>query len=160
MKTGIFFIFCIALFLSKELGAQTVRVINSTEQRWSGGVAGRTGVNYSFVIEFSKYKQEPLPDTLWIGQEPIAILITDSSFSKNINTKRTCNKHTVRFEINVGTSHDENTDRFPVQEKPTVSAHPPMKYKGAALLSYLYNGKQCYYEISKFLKVYPPLSYP
>ena len=47
--------------------AQTVKIIHSTEQDWAGGIAGHTGENYTFEIEFSDYVQEPTPVALWIG---------------------------------------------------------------------------------------------
>ena len=144
------------------LYAQNVRMINSTEQSWSGGIAGRSGTNYSFVVGFSEYHQEPLPDTLWIGEEPFKIVITDSTNGQNGNTKCIRSKKSVRFEISAGTYHDEYADRYPKpgNEKKPPLPHPPVKYKGVALLSYRYKGRQHYYTINRIMKVFPPVNYP
>ena len=49
---------------------------------------------------------------------------------------------------------------MPGNEKKVAPARSPVTYKGVALLSYKYNGKQHYYEISRIMKTFPPINYP
>ena len=141
---------------------QTVKMINSTQQSWYGGIAGRSGANYTFVVEFSDFANEPIPDTIWIGDEPIKLTVCDSAGKVNGNTKCKRSKKSIQFAIGVGTSHDEYADRYPIQgqEKKAIPPHPPITYKGVALLSYTYNGKRHFYMVSKIMTVYPAANYP
>ncbi len=127
--------------------AQNISLLNSTFQSWSGGIAGRSGDNYTFIIEFSGYKTEPKPDTIWIGQQPVQILLQGSYSNQYPNTKVARTKNSIKFNISAGTSNDEYADRYPVQGKQKTKPHAPKAYKGVALLSYRYRGKQHYYEI-------------
>ena len=143
------------------LPAQTIKLVNSTDQGWSGGVAGRTGNNYTFSIEFSGFKPDPIPDTIWIGQTPVQLSITDSGDTQ-ANTKRTKKKSSIKFNISAGTSEDEYADRYPTPDnmRKEVPSHCPITYKGVALLSYKYKGKKHYYVISRIMTTYPPADYP
>lgn len=141
--------------------AQKVRLINSTQQSWSGGIAGRYGTNYTFTVEFSDFKREPIPDTLWLGEEPRLIILNDGT--EQGNTVRTSSRKRVKFEIHAGTSHDEYLDRYPFNgghKAVTDQPHPPISYEGVALLSYTYKGRKRYFVINKILTSYPPVNYP
>ena len=141
-------------------------MLNSTEQTWSGGIAGKHGVNYSFSIEFSKYKKEPVPDTLWIDKHPIPLSLQNIPRSQS-NTKVIRKKKTVQYEINAGVSFDDYEYRFANPEQMETETeskkkvpNPPITYKGVALLSYQYKGKQQYFVIPKIMKIFPPVNYP
>jgi hypothetical protein len=141
--------------------AQKIRVINSTAQQWSGGIAGRRGCNYHFAIEFSRYKSEPLPDTLWLGQQAIILSITDSNAYQGSNTKRIRAKGSVKFEINAGTINDRFTEHYANPLHKTIEVHnPPFPYTGVALLSYKYRGRKCYFQMDKIKRQLQPLNYP
>ena len=157
-----FFISLIVLFVPTILYGQKIMVINSTEQSWSGGIAGHYGTNYTFTIEFADYKTEPLPDTIWIGQEPVDLYTKALPNSEQGNTKLIRRKGTLKFQITIGTSHDNYTSDYPTRENEhkAVRPHAPVAYQGIALLSYRYKGKAHYYEIKRIMKVYPPVNYP
>ena len=77
MKNGRIYAILFGLCLPVAVSARNIRLVNSTDQSWSGGVAGRAGNNYTFTIEFSGFKSDPLPDTLWIGQQPTPISMAE-----------------------------------------------------------------------------------
>lgn len=147
----------LACGLPTMLNAQTVKLINSSEQQWSGGVAGKRGTRYSFVVEFAGLATEPVPDTIWVGREPIAILTTTRE--QYANTKITRKGKSVRFEINVNTQSDDYEYNHPTQDA-RQRPGPPIKYKGIALLSYRNNNRRCYFVIGKIITHYDHISYP
>jgi len=141
--------------------AQQARLVDSYSQSWSGGIAGHRGENFLFVIEFTRIKGDVNPDTLWIGEQPIPVLITDSLFSDSQNTKKIKKKNSIRFEIHAGTSFDEYEYRnMPPGDETKKEAVKPPPYKGIGLLSYTYMGKKKYYEIGKIMRRGEPLNYP
>jgi hypothetical protein len=141
--------------------AQNIRMISSTQQSWSGGIAGRYGSNYTFTIEFSQYRGEPVPDTLWIGKHPIVLVPPGYSALEEANTKCTRKNNSVTFEIQARTFFDDYADRYSLPGNEYMKeAKAPMPYKGVALLSYRYKGKQQYYEISRIMTAFPPVNYP
>lgn len=156
-----FLLLLTVIFSQQVVLAQTIKMLNSTMQSWSGGIAGRSGVNYTFSIEFSNYKQEPIPDTLWIGRSPIALVSADAG-AVRVNTKRIANQKTVRFDITCGsTSADEYPTRYPnTGEAEKTRLHSPIAYKGVALLTYNYKGKRQKYVITQIKTIYPPANYP
>lgn len=137
--------------------AQKIKVVSATRQDWSGGIAGRRGSNYVFVIEMSGYKKQPVPDSLWFDERVVG-LRTDAKGGGNGHIKRTVLKNSIQFEIRAGVSHDERKENAP-GDKPW-KIMPPKKYKGVALLSYKYQGKRIFYEIPKITKTLEQLSYP
>ena len=161
MKRALFL--CLLTCLSHAFSfGQTVRVLNSTQQSWSGGVAGRYGTNYYFEVEFSNFHSEPLPDTLWIGQKPISLYLSEAHAAALANMKCSRKKNTITYQINAGTSYDDYASHYapPGQEEKKELIHAPLKYKGAALLSYRYMGKRHFFEITKVKTAYPPVNYP
>jgi hypothetical protein len=150
------------LFLPLITSGQSIKLINSTSQSWSGGIAGRHGVNYSFEIEFSNIKKDINPDTIWIDHRAIPIILTETNLSENVNTRKIRKKDSVRFEIHTGTSYDdyEYRNQLPGDEKKKKEVNPPIPYKGVALLSYKYKGKEKYFVIDKIMKSMTPLNYP
>ena len=153
--------FLLAMSVVCSATAQSVKLINSTHQRWSGGVAGRSGDRYGFTIEFSKYKQEPVPDTLWIGKKPFAIKIGENNSFRNGNTKLTRSKNKLTFEINENITKNEyyNPNEPPQEHEPNTS-QPPKPYQGVALLSYTYKGHIHYYTVKTITKETEPANYP
>jgi hypothetical protein len=140
--------------------AQHARVINSSEQSWSGGIAGRYGNNYSFTIEFSDCKQQPELDTLWVGGRFFKCILSDSLQQGNTRVKVNKKKKTVTFDINVGYSGDEYAERNmrPGEKRPDQPKPPA--YNGVALLQYSYKGKARKCAVANYKKVFPPINYP
>ncbi len=153
----------LTLCLGFAATGQTVKVINSSVQSWSGGVAGRSGDNYEFRIIFSGYTKMPLPDTIWIGNEPMPIYIADSGVIEEANTIRYRRKNAVIYEVHTGTQKFEENPNYahnPLNERYAATARPPINYKGMGLLSYYYDGKHYYYQIPRIMHSLPPISYP
>lgn len=134
--------------------AQAVRLVSSTRQDWSGGVAGKHGSNYTFTIEFYNCSKELRPDTIWVGQD--AILLNEDPPS---NIKRTRKGDTVRFDIRANIHKDDYQNRYSLGEQ-QKEVPPPMSYKGVALLSYKYKGQQKYFVVTKIMQTMEPLAYP
>ena len=150
MKTIAFtlvFSFCAVVMVH----SQTVKELDNTAQGWSGGICCISGVNYNFNMEFSGYKNEPIPDTIWVGGEDIPLVITDSALDgMTANSRRSRIGKTIKFQFAVGVSHDEKSNEFPGYEehKPKPA---PIQFTGVALVSYHEKGssKRQYYVVKK-----------
>jgi len=136
------------------LNAQSVKLINSTRQDWSGGVAGMHGSRYTFAIEFYDCKKEPVPDILWIGQDAVSL-----NENSSLNVKMSRKGDMVRFDINANIQKNDNSyGYYPKENK--EEAQSPMKYRGVALLSYKYNKEQKYFVINRIMMTMEPIAYP
>ncbi len=148
--------------------AQYVKLVESSEMNWSGGVAGRRGTNYNFTVDFIQFKKEPVPDTIWIKNTPFSFLQVGSTPQGTANIKKTIGKKSVQYSISVAISHDDYRERVIAppgsgeekEHKQQTAARAPVKYKGVALLSYTYKGERHYFEITGITKKLPPVNYP
>lgn len=143
--------------------AQTVKLINATEQDWAGGIAGHTGENYTFEIEFSDYIKEPLPLTLWVGQYAFSLQTNDSLRQKNTVIKHINRTNKLNIKITVGTFHNEYAEKEGQPfEKELLNnmPKPPKPFKGKALLSYLYKGAINTFEITEIRTLLPVQEIP
>ncbi len=130
-------------------------------QNWSGGIAGRSGANYYYEIEFSDFSGTPVPDTLWLGKEPIALTIPDSPAKQFGNLKRKLKNGITTFMITAQTVRDDYEANNPYSQKTKALPKPCVpSYKGVALLSYRYGGKEHFFEIGKIQNVLTPANYP
>ncbi len=152
----------IILVWPHALFAGRVKVINSSSQNWSGGVAGMHGVHYHFTIEFSGFNQKPRPDTLWIGTEYIALDTAYESTGSNTKVKYNKSRNTYTFEINANTSNNENVVLKIKGQKQVakLKLKPPASGKGVAIVSYKCDKKQAYFIVPGFNEILPPLQYP
>ena len=141
--------------------AQSIKLIKSTDQSWSGGVAGRSGDNYNFVISCTGLSAAFIPDTLWIGEESLPLSNGDTIINGHVKITYSKNKTAAKIEVNARTEKDEYNMRnaLPGAEK-KASFHPPFAFKGAGLLGYRYKGRQHYFTIGRFTKIFPPINYP
>ena len=153
------------VLLSFLATAQKAKLVDAISTSWSGGVAGKYGTGYVFIVEFScNGADEPMPDTLWIGSKCIT-LISKTTSGRSYNMIKTVKKKKVTFKVWGGTSN-EDEDRPTIQypgappEKKIAKPAPPVKYSGVALLSYKYKEKQTYFVIDKIMTVGPPVNYP
>jgi hypothetical protein len=145
------------LLLSFTAKAQSVKLISATHTSWSGGVAGRHGDNYDIILELSKCSTQPLPDTIWIDNQRLPLTIGAAGQQGNFNARLTHTKGKYRYEITVGTTHDEYV--IPGVKEPE-ECKPPVKCNGIALLGYSYKGRQHYYTITHITKHTAPIAYP
>ncbi len=139
------------LFLFNQSQGQVVKELQNTSQGWAGGPCCVSGVNYNFNILFSAFKNEPVPDTIWVGGQDIPLSLTDGEldgYTANTQVKRA--GKTLTFHIAVGTSHDEKADQYPgiVVKKPKPA---PIPQTGVAILSYHEkgSGKRHFFTIKK-----------
>ena len=158
------FLFFSLLVCPIVVQAQKVKLAASSSKSWSGGIAGRYGTNYSFTVEFSDYvKGEPKPDTLWIGNKCIPLLVKVESSPAAFNTVRTKNNGKLTFVISCVTDNRDDKQRTTPDntiQRRVPTPVPPKKYKGVALLSYKYQGRHQYFVIDKIITVSPPVNYP
>ena len=156
-------LFAVAILLPFCANAQQVKLVNSTEQRWAGGIAGHRGENYTFTIEFSDFTSEPKPLTLWVGNDVFELVTKDSLVQSNTKIKRMKSGKILRWDIVVRASHDDYADRYPVQgpdDTKKSKPKPPRPFKGKALLVYNYESKTQFYEVTKIMTNLPQLNYP
>lgn len=163
MKPAICLLLSFLLLINFSSRAQTVKIISASEQQWFGGAAGRSGTYNHFDIEFKGFKSTPLPDTMWIGQEACPLIITDEKESATGNTIRFKSKKSVKFQIRVGTAHNQYAELNPPGDpnaKKIAPPKPPVKYKGVALMSYKYKGHENYITIPKYTVKPDAANYP
>lgn len=155
-------IMAMLLIWSNEVFAGRVKVISSSSQSWSGGVAGMHGARYHFTIEFSGFKQSPQPDTIWIGADFIRLDTTYQPSGSSMKMKNSKSKNTYTFEINANITHNESmmlNIEGPKKEK-VVKPKPPIVTKGVAILSYKDGKKQSYFIVNKINDILPAIQYP
>ncbi len=161
---ALFFLFLVvAELLVTNVFAQQVRVITCTEQDWAGGIAGHSGANYTFTIEFTGYTQEPQPLAIWIGSDVFQLTTGDSTTLGNTSIQQLAKGKKMRVKITVGTFHDEYADRYELlwggQQK-KEPPKPPIAFNGKALLVYAYRGQTKYLEIKKIMDMLPRMDLP
>lgn len=156
-------IICYLLLLSFISAAQKPKLIEAISTSWSGGIAGKYGVGYVFIVEFnSNGLEHPMPDTLWIGNKCIPLSLA-SSPGKSYNIIKTVKKKKVTYKVWGGTTNEDEpyiTHPGPPAEKKIPDPLPPIKYKGVALLSYRYKEQRSFYIIEKILTFGQPVNYP
>lgn len=135
-----------------------VVVKQATQQRWSGGVVGRAGVNYSFTVE-------TLPsatlDTVWIGDRPFGVRVQSDprDYIHPANAVLTKTKKRWTYDVKVGIDRSRNgaEPREEPQKEVRVSGAP--KYSGVAYITYTYKSKHDGVAVAKFTQL-DPLNYP
>lgn len=151
------------LFLSLMCVAQKPKLLEAISTSWSGGVAGKYGVGYVFIVEFNTNGlDQPMPDTLWIGQKCIPLSLTTTA-GKSYNMIKTVKKKKVSYKLWGGTSNEDVPSiTYPgvTNENKIPDSPPPIKYKGVALLSYKYKEQRSFYIIEKILTFGTPVNYP
>ena len=143
------------------LNAQKITELENTAQGWSGGVCCKSGVNYNFNLQFEGFKNEVIPDTIWVGGYGIFLSVTDSPLGYGANVQRTKTGKALKFRISVGTSHDEMDDFRHTGREPEKPKPAPIEFAGVALLSYHEKGssQRCFY-IVKTIKELEYQDYP
>ena len=154
----LFFIICFPWAMS----AQHIKLVAATDQQWSGGIAGRTGNNYNFRLQINNLRSELMPDTIWIGNEAIALHQETTGLPGNMKINISGKKNRCIIDINVGTSTNGFALRNPhlQNEEKKPSLKPPFDYKGVAMIDYHYRNRQHFYVVPGFLNKLPPINYP
>jgi hypothetical protein len=138
---------------------QSAKLINSYEQSWAGGVAGHHGAHYRFILEFSGFRPEAVPDTIWLEGSPYALKLGGNM---NVQLSKTMfGMQRKRYTIGIGTSHwDYQYMSHVFENKSANGPISPKNYKGPALVSYKAHGREEYFEIKNIMEHGPPISYP
>lgn len=134
--------------------AQSLQLLNATEQSWSGGVCCRMGTNYSITLESPDTVHLPVIDTIWINDTWHA-----ANGVENFSVQKSKAKGKTTYQLFVGESHDTNNtpDILKMKtDKPKI--HPPA-YKGKACIIYTLNGRKKLLDIKSFTKL-RSLQYP
>lgn len=139
--------------------AQKGRVLIASEQCWSGGIAGRHGCNYNFVVVFNNVYQEMEVDTIWIGDYAVKLMErTENNKTGNVSVKR--GLRTAKYYITVSTYFDNNNSILENSTKNGITNRPPSSKVAAAVITYGYGGKRRYFAVPKILLKKAPLAYP
>lgn len=152
-------IYLLPLLLWVNADAQKIKVKESVQQDWSGGIAGRRGTNYNFTLEIPNAKDSFGVDTLWIDNKPIALIynsdVTPGNCTLSISGK------SILLKINTGVSSDDNDlPSIGIDKPQEIKPNPPLKYNGVALVCYKYGDKRGYYTIEKIITTLPTQNYP
>lgn len=147
----------IAVACNQSLLAQ-MRVLRATSQSWSGGIAGRSGVNYTFLLQCPVAGTSLHFDTLWIGNEPVPLQRIKNGGGDE-NTLITTNGKMTRITINARITREQELS--PLTNKNKINGQrPPIPYKGVALLAYKQQHSQKYLIIDRITSQLPSLSFP
>lgn len=136
-------------------------VLNSTAQKWSGGVKGSgSGINYRFTLITKFASTDLIIDKLWIDTTFHTVEVKQKK-SFDIN-KYNSNDTIIIYASDYFKSPDrpkfEGEDKQSTEiEKPNIK--PPYNYNGAALIGYTLKGVRKYKVIDSIQKL-NPLYYP
>jgi hypothetical protein len=132
--------------------AQKVKLLNATRQVWREVSTHRHGVSYKFNISFLSFPGLLKVDTLWLGNDPMIL--------NSINTQWFQGTGYLRVEIAVQKEITNEPDQKSKEPKISPHIHPPFKYHGVALLSYIHNNKKHYYVIPRTFNTLTPVVSP
>ncbi|MCF6185571.1 MAG: hypothetical protein L3J56_13300 [Bacteroidales bacterium] len=134
-------------------------LIKATSQKWHGGIKGSGyGTYYELTIVPNSNSDNLVFDKLWIGKDYFDVQCFQKG--KKMRNNLFAKGDTVTIRVNKANNKYKPMP-FITKEGNTVIQKelPPINYKGAALLSYVYKKKRKYYEINKFT-VSEPVFYP
>jgi hypothetical protein len=155
--------FLLVIVLSAFCGLLSAKpkLVAATKQSWSGGVAGRSGCNYSFKLQFSKRDRIRL-DSIWLDHVVFPLITGDLSMGVAGNCTVTAVGSNQEWEILVGTQHDEYASRHPTDAGGWVppTQEPPIPVDGVACIGYSQKGVRKYLVVKAFTKVAKPQDYP
>lgn len=148
----------VILMLPLSVRAQNVKLISSSLQRWSGGVAGHRGENYRFLVDCPTCTQDPDFQKIWIGSIPFAFNAGDG----NTTVKKILGNKQHRYEITVRITHDDYAEREKVikGEVDTLMQPLPDHYKGRVFLEYKYDCRKRFLNIKSINSYLPDINYP
>ena len=127
-------------------------LLNASSEDWTAGIPnGGRGTEYYFKIKVNT-QGKMLFDTAWINNKTFGIYISKGKgLISNTPTKYSYEDTII---LRVSDIHSK-----PIANKNTENNNLPIKYDGAALISYTVNGKKEYYTI-KEIKKQPTINRP
>ncbi len=124
-----------------------LKVQSATAKKWAGGIAGRSGVNYTFQLQgLSKYKISF--DSIWIMNEGAFSLKPENTYEGlelNILSRYDSTKaaHTITAKrLRIQSLYPTPEELAVLQRKP--DANPFKVKKAVAIISYVCGGKKYY----------------
>jgi hypothetical protein len=135
-----------------------VVVKSAIEQRWSGGVVGRRGINYTFDIE-------TLPnvviDTVWIDSTPYPVSVQSdpNSYIEQSNATIIKNSRRWTYQIRVGIDKSDFGPGEVNQSSNESPVYDAQRYDGVAFVSYMYKSKRNGVVVKTFERL-SSLNYP
>ena len=120
-------------------------LLNATSQDWTAGIpGGGRGTEYYFKIKVNT-KDKMLFDTVWVNNKAFGIYISrGKGIISNTPIKYSYGDTII---LRVSDIHSKQ-----IENKNTENNNPPIKYDGAALISFMVNDKKEYYTIKKIEK--------
>ncbi len=138
---------------------QPLKLVSASRMQWSGGIAGRHGVNYNLLLCCpAKYKIEL--DSVWFNTEGTYGLKQEenhSGFSLQVRTKPSSTD--ITYEIIGGSFHDDGMRQYPDDFEKLQDVTNPFRIKGEAVVSYIFNKKKYFLAVPAFVNN-PPINYP
>ncbi|MCX6183210.1 MAG: hypothetical protein NT150_14960 [Bacteroidetes bacterium] len=130
-----------------------LKLVSATSQRWSGGIPGNVGTNYSLDFVFS-LKDSISIDSIYINNVAYATVNSNSASSNAYWFKNNKNHISlIVHESMVQCTYPVDGDTSKKQQKPTINMD------GAALVVYHYKHKKKKLLVKSFVAL-PPLHYP
>ncbi|MFM7023889.1 MAG: hypothetical protein ACKOXB_13040 [Flavobacteriales bacterium] len=144
------------LFLPTLSFSQKLKLVNATAQRWSGGIAGSSGTNYS--VEFSVSPKDSVHlDSVYLNGKSYGLVASNQAIYDAFWFKRPEKKKTF---ISLIIKESFMQCAYPVADPmQQVKAPMPAVAEGSALLIYHVNGKKKQLLIKSFTAL-PPVNYP
>lgn len=142
-----------SLFAAGQGCTKHLKVNSATTKKWAGGIAGRSGVNYTFQLQgSSKYKVAF--DSIWIINEGAYSLKPESTyegFELNILSRYDSAQasHTITAKrLRVQSLYPTAEELALLQRKP--GANPFKAKKCVAVISYVCGNKKSYLPVRSF----------
>jgi len=147
-----FFLGLILVGLSLRTFAQALSLESATEGKWSGGIVGRSGVDYKIAI---KVKGKVSFDSIYINNKGYAISPAGPS-------RGNLWIDTAKHIYTIGISELHNSRPDPVNSNQQLEQEykgPMRKFNGEALIVYNYKKKKHLFLVRE-MKELPPKMYP
>lgn len=135
-----------------------VKLVEGSRQEWSGGVAGRAGSKFHFIISSTYNAQVFVPDSVRIGNTSYKVVIKSEGISQaasncQVSEANGLNLYTFRF------NHDRSVYRFKESPSEDQKTMPMEKKDSPVVLIYILKGKRKQMELKGFVTK-PPIYYP
>ena len=142
--TALFVVLLIVQVAAAQTKTVPFKVISLTSRQWMSGAApGKAGITYTYKILLLSNKKVSFKDT-WIGKEYAPV---------EVQTFYTDPNHTLTSGDSVILVYTLITKPEVKTESKTISKSVPFKYKGTALIEYLYEGKTRYFTVKQPIEV-------
>jgi hypothetical protein len=150
---NLLFILFISFNSFSQFNNEYFAVTSASSQGWSGGAAGSGGgTNYTFILSFLK-DVEITFDSVWLGGGDALYLYGDNSLNAlSFKKGNTCTLYSSIY-------YQGERELYTLKSEIETSSHPPVFYKGKALIRFKINNEVYYYAVEE-MKILTPIPYP